>query len=144
MSLWRSPKPVIAQVHGWCVGGGSDMALCADLVIASEDARIGTLLLAHVGLLPDRHVAVPAGAHAAKEYALTGKPLSGVEAVEAGLINAAVPFERLEAEVAERARAARARSPLSQLTRDEADRQPGLREHGAGLDADCSARSSTG
>jgi len=31
MSLWRSPKPVIAQVHGWCVGGGSDMALCADV-----------------------------------------------------------------------------------------------------------------
>ena len=42
MSIWRSPKPVIAQVHGWCVGGGSDFALCADLVIASEDARIGT------------------------------------------------------------------------------------------------------
>ena len=42
MSMWRAPKPVIAQVHGWCVGGGSDMALCADLVIASEDARIGT------------------------------------------------------------------------------------------------------
>ena len=42
MSLWRAPKPVIAQVHGWCVGGGSDMALCADLVIASEDAQIGT------------------------------------------------------------------------------------------------------
>src|SRR4051812_46324841 len=37
MSMWRAPKPVIAQVHGWCVGGGSDMALCADLVIASED-----------------------------------------------------------------------------------------------------------
>ena len=42
MSMWRCPKPVIAQVHGWCVGGGSDTALCADLVIASEDARIGT------------------------------------------------------------------------------------------------------
>lgn len=42
MSLWRSPKPVIAQVHGWCVGGGSDMALCADIVIAAEDAQIGT------------------------------------------------------------------------------------------------------
>ena len=42
MSIWRSPKPVIAQVHGWCVGGGSDYALCADLVIASEDAQIGT------------------------------------------------------------------------------------------------------
>ena len=42
MSISRSPKPVIAQVHGWCVGGGSDYALCADLVIASEDAQIGT------------------------------------------------------------------------------------------------------
>ncbi len=42
MSLWRSPKPVIAQVHGWCVGGGSDMALCADIVFAAEDAQIGT------------------------------------------------------------------------------------------------------
>ena len=34
MSVWRTPKPVIAQVHGWCVGGGSDFALCADLVVA--------------------------------------------------------------------------------------------------------------
>src|SRR4051794_6182986 len=42
MSVWRSPKPVIAQVHGYCVGGGSDFALCADLVVASEDAVIGT------------------------------------------------------------------------------------------------------
>jgi enoyl-CoA hydratase len=42
MSIWRTPKPVIAQVHGWCVGGGSDMALCADLIIAAEDAQIGT------------------------------------------------------------------------------------------------------
>lgn len=42
MGLWSSPKPTIAQVHGWCVGGGSDMALSADLVIAAEDAQIGT------------------------------------------------------------------------------------------------------
>ena len=42
MSVWRSPKPVIAQVHGYCVGGGSDFALCADLVVASDDAVIGT------------------------------------------------------------------------------------------------------
>ncbi len=40
--VWRTPKPVIAQVHGWCVGGGSDFALCADLVIVCEDAVIGT------------------------------------------------------------------------------------------------------
>ena len=38
MSLWESPKPVIAQVHGWCVGGGTDLALCSDLIFMAEDA----------------------------------------------------------------------------------------------------------
>jgi len=42
MAIWRATKPVIAQLHGWCVGGGSDYALCADIVIASNDAVIGT------------------------------------------------------------------------------------------------------
>lgn len=42
MSMWRCPKPVVVQVHGWCVGGGSDTALCGDIVVGSEDARIGT------------------------------------------------------------------------------------------------------
>ena len=42
MGLWRGMKPTIAKVHGYCVGGGSELALCADLVIASDDARIGT------------------------------------------------------------------------------------------------------
>jgi enoyl-CoA hydratase len=115
MSLWRSPKPVIAQVHGWCVGGGSDMALCADLVIASEDARIGTSYSRMWGCYLTGMWLYRLGLTKAKEYSLTGKPLSGVEAVEAGLINAAVPFERLEAEVAERARQLAA-IPLSQLT----------------------------
>jgi enoyl-CoA hydratase len=115
MSLWRSPKPVIAQVHGWCVGGGSDMALCADLVIASEDARIGTSYSRMWGCYLTGMWLYRLGLTKAKEYSLTGKPLSGLEAVEAGLINAAVPFERLEAEVAERARQLAA-IPLSQLT----------------------------
>ena len=115
MSLWRSPKPVIAQVHGWCVGGGSDMALCADLVIASEDARIGTSYSRMWGCYLTGMWLYRLGLTKAKEYSLTGKPLSGTEAVEAGLINAAVPFERLEAEVAERARQLAA-IPLSQLT----------------------------
>jgi enoyl-CoA hydratase len=115
MSLWRSPKPVIAQVHGWCVGGGSDMALCADLVIASEDARIGTSYSRMWGCYLTGMWLYRLGLTKAKEYALTGKPLSGVEAVEAGLINAAVPFERLEEEVRERAQQL-ATIPLSQLT----------------------------
>jgi enoyl-CoA hydratase len=115
MSLWRSPKPVIAQVHGWCVGGGSDLALCADLVVASEDARIGTSYSRMWGCYLTGMWLYRLGLTRAKEYALTGKPLSGREAVEAGLINAAVPFDRLEAEVAERA-AQLATIPLSQLT----------------------------
>jgi enoyl-CoA hydratase/carnithine racemase len=104
MSLWRSPKPVIAQVHGWCVGGGSDMALCADLVIASEDARIGTPYSRAWGCYLTGMWIYRLGLAKAKEHALTGRPLSGREAAEVELINAAVPFERLEDEVGDRAR----------------------------------------
>ena len=114
MSVWRSPKPVIAQVHGWCLGGGSDFALCADLVIASEDARIGTPYSRMWGAYLSGMWLYRLGLTKAKEYALTGKPLSGVEAAEVELINRAVPFDRLEAEVAETARRL-ASIPASQL-----------------------------
>ena len=96
MSIWRSPKPVIAQVHGWCVGGGSDFALCADLVIASEDARIGTPYSRMWGAYLSGMWLYRLGLTRAKEFALTGRPLSGVEAAAAGLINRAVPFADLE------------------------------------------------
>jgi enoyl-CoA hydratase len=114
MSLWHSPKPVIAQVHGWCVGGGSDMALCADLVIASKDARIGTPYSRMWGAYLSGMWLYRLGLTRAKEYALTGKPLSGDEAEQVGLINRAVPFARLEAEVSAQA-AQLASIPLSQL-----------------------------
>jgi enoyl-CoA hydratase len=114
MSIWRSPKPVIAQVHGWCVGGGSDMALCADLVVASDDARIGTPYSRMWGCYLTGMWIYRLGLTRAKELALTGKPLSGTEAAAVGLINASVPFEALEAEVAGRARQLAA-LPLSQL-----------------------------
>jgi enoyl-CoA hydratase len=103
MSLWRSPKPVIAQVHGWCVGGGSDLALCADIVIASEDARIGTPYSRMWGCYLTGMWLYRLGLTRAKEFALTGRPLSGVQAAEAGLINAAVPFAELEERVREQA-----------------------------------------
>jgi enoyl-CoA hydratase/carnithine racemase len=115
MSLWRSPKPVIAQVHGWCVGGGSDMALCADVVIASEDARIGTPYSRMWGCYLTGMWLYRLGLAKAKELALTGRPLSGAAAVREGLINAAVPFAQLEDEVARRAREL-AQIPLSQLS----------------------------
>jgi enoyl-CoA hydratase len=115
MSLWRSPKPVIAQVHGWCVGGGSDMALCADVVIASEDARIGTPYSRMWGCYLTGMWLYRLGLAKAKELALTGRPLSGTAAAREGLINAAVPFAQLEDEVAKRAREL-AQIPLSQLS----------------------------
>ena len=89
MSVWRSPKPVIAQVHGWCVGGGSDFALCADLVIASEDARIGTPYSRIWGAYLSGMWIYRLGLAKAKEYALTGRSLSGVEAADVELINEA-------------------------------------------------------
>ncbi len=114
MSIWRSPKPVIAQVHGWCVDGGSDFALCADLVIASEDARIGTPYSRIWGAYLSGMWVYRLGLAKAKEHALTGRPLSGRQAADVELINEAVPFERLEATVHERA-AELARNPASQL-----------------------------
>ncbi len=101
MSMWRTSKPVIAQVHGWCVGGGSEMALCADIVIASDDARIGTPYARMWGCHLSGMWIYRLGMAKAKEYALTGRPVSGAEAAAIGLINRSVPFERLEAEVAD-------------------------------------------
>ncbi|MCZ7656392.1 MAG: crotonase/enoyl-CoA hydratase family protein [Xanthobacteraceae bacterium] len=115
MSLWRSPKPVIAQVHGWCVGGGSDYALAADLVIASHDARIGTPYARMWGAYLSGLWIYRLGLTKAKEYALTGKPLSGREAAAVGLINASVPFAELEATVRRQAEQL-ATIPLSQLS----------------------------
>ncbi|MBA2630178.1 MAG: crotonase/enoyl-CoA hydratase family protein [Thermoleophilaceae bacterium] len=114
MSVWRSPKPVIAQVHGWCVGGGSDFALCADLVIASDDAVIGTPYSRMWGAYLSGMWLYRLGLTRAKQHALTGRPLSGREAAEVGLINRAVPFADLEATVAAQA-ADLAAIPSSQL-----------------------------
>jgi enoyl-CoA hydratase/carnithine racemase len=114
MSLWRSPKPVIAQVHGWCVGGGSDMALCADIVIAAEDAQIGTPYSRVWGCYLTGMWLYRLGLARAKWHALTGEPLSGKEAAQVELINKAVPFEQLEAEV-RRCAERLAEIPLSQL-----------------------------
>ncbi len=114
MSLWRTLKPVVAQVHGWCVGGGSDLALCADLVIASDDAVIGTPYARMWGCYLSGMWLYRLGLTKAKELALTGRPLTAPEAVEAGLINRAVPFADLEAAVQKQAEELAA-LPASQL-----------------------------
>ena len=114
MSLWRSPKPVLVQIHGWCVGGGSEMALCGDVVIASEDAQIGTPYSRVWGCHLTGMWLYRLGLTKAKWHALTGEPLSGKQAAEIELINKAVPFDRLEDEV-RRCAERLAQIPLSQL-----------------------------
>jgi enoyl-CoA hydratase len=114
MSVWRAPKPVIAQVHGWCVGGGSDFALCADLIVASEDAVIGTPYSRMWGAYLSNMWIYRLGLAKAKEHALTGRPLTGRRAAEVELINQAVPFAELETTVAQLA-ADLSRIPGSQL-----------------------------
>lgn len=114
LSIWRASKPVIAQVHGWCVGGGSDYALAADIVIASDDAVIGTPYARMWGTYLSGMWLYRMSFAKVKWHSLTGEPLTGREAADVELINEAVPFERLEARVADVA-AKLSRIPLSQL-----------------------------
>jgi enoyl-CoA hydratase len=114
LAIWRASKPVIAQVHGWCVGGGSDYALAADIVIASDDAVIGTPYSRMWGAYLSGMWLYRMSFAKVKWHSLTGEPLTGREAADVELINESVPFERLEARVAEVA-AMLSRIPLSQL-----------------------------
>jgi enoyl-CoA hydratase len=114
MNIWRSPKPVIAKIHGWCVGGGSELALLADLVIASDDARLGTPYSRVWGCHLTGMWIYRLGLTRAKRYALTGDSITGKEAAEIGLINFSCPLEDLDDQTwywAERM----ARIPSSQL-----------------------------
>lgn len=115
MGLWRGAKPTIAKVHGYCVGGGSELALCADLVIASEDARFGTPYSRVWGCHLTGMWVYRLGLAKAKYYALTGEWISGREAADIELINFAYPLEELDARVSEVAEKL-ATIPLTQLT----------------------------
>jgi len=114
MSLWHSRKPVIAQVHGWCVGGGTDLALCSDLIIATTDAQIGYPPARVWGSPTSSLWAYRLGMERAKRLLLTGDPVGGSEAERIGLIYKAVPADQLEAEVQALARRM-ALLPINQL-----------------------------
>jgi enoyl-CoA hydratase len=115
MSLWESPKPVIAQVHGWCVGGGTDLALCSDLIYMAEDAQIGYPPARVWGEPTTMMWVYRLGMEHAKRLVLTGESLSGIEAARVGLASAAVPQQQLAGVVDEMARKL-ATIPLNQLT----------------------------
>jgi enoyl-CoA hydratase len=94
MSLFHSDKPVVCKVHGFCVAGGTDMALCADLLVIEDKAKIGYPPARVWGTPTTALWAHRVGAQRAKRLLLTGDCLSGTEAVEWGLaIEAAPRFE---------------------------------------------------
>ncbi len=102
--MWDMATPVIAQVHGYCLAGGSELATACDLVYVAEDTQIG--------YPPVRAMSTPdcayhpwlMGMRRAMEMMLTGDSISGIEAAEFGFANRAFPAERLEEEVMKVAR----------------------------------------
>jgi enoyl-CoA hydratase len=99
MGIWRCPKPVIVKIHGWCVGGGSEIGLLGDIVIAADDAQIGTPYSRVWGCHLTGMWIYRLGLTKAKQYALSGEPVSGKEAAEIGLINESCAPEDLDARV---------------------------------------------
>eukprot|EP00047_Mylnosiga_fluctuans_P019541 m.83700 g.83700 ORF g.83700 m.83700 type:complete len:265 (-) comp8169_c0_seq2:135-929(-) len=97
MSLWRSPKPTIAKVHGHAVAGGSDIAMCCDLLVMATDARIGYMPTRVWGCPTTAMWAFRLGPLRAKQMLFTGDTLSGQQAADWGLANMAVPAAELEA-----------------------------------------------
>ena len=96
MKLWYARKPTIAAVQGWCIGGGTDMVLCCDLIVAGEGASFG--------YPPSRAWGTPTtalwvyrmGIEQAKRYMLTGDEIPAPKAAEIGLILEAVPDDQLQ------------------------------------------------
>ena len=114
LKLWYARKPTIAAVQGWCIGGGTDMVLCADLIVAGEGARFG--------YPPSRVWGTPTtamwvdrlGFERAKRYLLTGDEIPARKAAEIGLVLEVVPDADLQAHAFALARRM-AQVPVSQL-----------------------------
>jgi enoyl-CoA hydratase len=99
LAVWRCPKPVIAQVHGYALAGGLELAMACDLVVASDDAQLGEPEIrfgsAPVTLLMPFLV----GQKKTRELLLTGDLIDAAEAARIGLVNRVVPRDALVAEV---------------------------------------------
>jgi enoyl-CoA hydratase len=115
MSLFHCGKPVVCMVHGFCVAGGTDMALCSDLLVIEEQAKIGYPPARVWGSPTTALWAHRIGAQRAKRLLFTGDSLSGVEAVEWGLAIEAPPADLLR-ERTEVLVDRIARVPVNQLT----------------------------
>jgi enoyl-CoA hydratase len=99
LSLWRCPKPVICKIQGYAVAGGSNIALCADLIVMAEDARIGYPPARVWGCPTPMMWMYRVGAERAKRLLFTGDLIDGREAARIGLVTEAVPEAELDAAV---------------------------------------------
>jgi enoyl-CoA hydratase len=95
-SVQACPIPVVAQVHGFCIAGGTDLALSCDIVIAADDARIGFPPVRSMGVPPTHMWLYHLGPQWTKRLLLTGDSLVGRRAAELGLVLEAVPADRLD------------------------------------------------
>jgi len=114
MSLFHSDKPVVCKIHGFCVAGGTDMALCSDLIVAEDRAKIGYPPARVWGVPTSMLWAHRIGLERARRLLLTGDSIDGTTAVEWGLASAAAPLAELDA-VFEDLLARIARLPVNQL-----------------------------
>ncbi len=114
MKLWYAQKPTIAAVHGWCIAGGTDMVLCADMIVAAESASFGYPPSRVWGTPTTAMWVYRMGLERAKRYLLTGDQITARKAAELGLILEVVPDDRLEAHALGLARRM-AQVPVNQL-----------------------------
>jgi len=135
MAIWRATKPVIAQLHGWCVGGAATYALLRRHRHRQQRRRHWHPYSRNVGAYLTGMWMYRLSLAKAKWHALTGRPLTGVQAAEIELINEAVPVRPARG-ARRRDRRRTGADPGVAATGAEADRQPGLREHGPGLHPD--------
>ena len=114
MKLWYAEKPVIAAVQGWCIAGGTDLVLCADIIVAGESARFGYPPSRVWGTPTTAMWVYRMGFERAKRYLLTGDEIPAPKAAEIGLILEVVPDDRLEGHATALARRM-AQVPVNQL-----------------------------
>ena len=114
MKLWYAKKPTLAAVQGWCIGGGTDLVLCSDIIVAGEGARFGYPPARVWGTPTTAMWVYRMGLERAKRYLLTGDEIGATEAAEIGLILEAVPDGELQSHAMALARRM-ARLPLNQL-----------------------------
>lgn len=98
-TLFEMHKPSIAQIHGHCLAGGTDLALYCDILICADNANIGYSALRNMGAAPNQMWLYHCGPQWTKRLLLTGDTLSGEDAAKIGLVLKSVPEELLESEV---------------------------------------------